>query len=224
MPPDPPAAESEGRDASGACRLGIVDYGAGNLCSVRNSFHAAGFESRLVRSEEELEGLTHLVLPGVGAFGDCARALRKQGLAEPIRRWVEEDARPFLGICVGYQILFESSEESPGEPGLGLLRGRVRRFDAAAGLKVPHIGWNSAQLRDPADPIWAGMGDAPHFYFVHSYYPEPEDEAIVAARCVYGAAFAAAVRRGRLTATQFHPEKSQKLGLRLLRNFMTQPR
>ncbi len=205
-----------------ATQPGIIDYGAGNLSSVRNSLAAAGYEARLIRKADELEGISHLILPGVGAFGDCAQALRRQGLDTALRRWILVEDKPFLGICVGYQVLFEEGEESPGVPGLGIFRGKVRRFDAAAGLKVPHMGWNSIHLSNAQDAIWQGMGPAPWFYFVHSYYPEPEESELIAARCAYGADFAAAIRRGRLIATQFHPEKSQELGLQLLRNFMTQ--
>lgn len=199
--------------------LGIIDYGAGNLSSVCNSFRANGIEGRLVRTADDIDGLTHLVLPGVGAFGDCSRALHGQGLVEPIRQWISED-RPFLGICIGYQILFDSSEETPGAPGLGIFRGHVRRFPDC-GLKIPHMGWNKVEPQQTNDPIWAGMGDSPYFYYVHSYYPEPEDSSIIAAHTTYGSTFAAAVRRGRLVATQFHPEKSQLLGLKLLNNFLT---
>ncbi len=198
--------------------LGIIDYGAGNRSSVCNSFKAADYEARLVCSEEDLAGVTHLVLPGVGAFGDCSAALFRQGLAGPLRRWVAED-KPFLGICIGYQILFESSEETPDAPGLGIFRGHVRRF-SPNGLKVPHMGWNNIGLTNKADPIWDGMGHNPYFYFVHSYYPTPDDGGLVAATCTYGECFAAAIRYGNLVATQFHPEKSQVLGLRLLQNFM----
>lgn len=199
--------------------LGIIDYGAGNLHSVSNTLQASGFAGRLVRSPQDFAGLTHLILPGVGAFGDCAKQLRAQGLEESIRAWVKAD-KPFLGICIGYQILFEASEESPGTPGLGILKGNVPRFQAA-GLKVPHMGWNSVSLGDPGDPVWTGLGSNPYFYFVHSYYPEPEDTSLIAASCAYGATFAAAVRRGNLLATQFHPEKSQRNGIRLLANFMS---
>lgn len=199
--------------------LGIIDYGAGNLHSVSNTLRAAGFTGRLVRSPRDFAGLTHLVLPGVGAFGDCAKQLRAQGLEEGIRAWIEAD-KPFLGICIGYQILFETGEESPGTPGLGILKGKVARF-GTEGLKVPHMGWNSVSPSDPGDPVWRGLGGNPYFYFVHSYYPEPEDTSLIAATCDYGATFAAAVRRGKLVATQFHPEKSQQNGIRLLANFMS---
>ena len=172
-----------------------------------------------MRTPEDAAGVTHLVLPGVGAFGDCAEKLRRQNLVSLVRAWIERD-RPFLGICVGYQVLFESGEESGQVPGLGILKGRVVRFSESE-LKVPHMGWNSVALTDPADPIWKGMGKEPYFYFVHSYYPQPEDESLIAAFCTYGVRFAAAVRRGNLVATQFHPEKSQKLGVKLLKNFIS---
>ena len=199
--------------------LGIIDYGAGNLASVQNSFLAIGIDAVKVRTSNELEGLTHLVLPGVGAFGDCAAALRKQGLADSIRNWVEAD-KPFLGICIGYQILFESSEETPGAQGLGIFKGKVRRF-SENGLKIPHMGWNEVTPTDATHPIWAGMGTNPYFYYVHSYYPEPSDKQLIAATTSYGDTYAAAIIKGKLIATQFHPEKSQLQGLKLLKNFIT---
>ncbi|MFI3242663.1 MAG: imidazole glycerol phosphate synthase subunit HisH [Akkermansia sp.] len=198
--------------------LGIIDYGAGNLQSVRNSLLAAGEEGRIVRSPADLEGITHLVLPGVGAFGDCSRALRAQGLDSAITSWIAAD-KPFLGICIGYQILFECSEESPEAAGLGIFKGKVRRF-SDVGLKIPHMGWNPIHLSKADDPIWTGMQEEPQFYFVHSFFPEPADESLIAARCDYADNFAAAIRKGKLVATQFHPEKSQKLGLELLSNFL----
>lgn len=200
-------------------KLGVIDYGAGNLRSVLNTFEAAGVTGHLVRTPEDAAGVTHLVLPGVGAFGDCAEKLRRQNLVPLVRAWIEQD-RPFLGICVGYQVLFESGEESGQVPGLGILKGRVVRFSESE-LKVPHMGWNSVALTDPSDPIWKGMGKEPYFYFVHSYYPQPEDKSLIAAFCTYGVRFAAAVRRGNLVVTQFHPEKSQKLGVKLLKNFIS---
>lgn len=199
--------------------LGIIDYGAGNLASVQNSFLAIGIDAVKVRTSNELDGLTHLVLPGVGAFGDCAAALRKQGLADSIRNWVEAD-KPFLGICIGYQILFESSEETPGAQGLGIFKGKVRRF-SENGLKIPHMGWNEVTPTDATHPIWAGMGTNPYFYYVHSYYPEPCDKQLIAASTSYGDTYAAAIIKGKLIATQFHPEKSQLQGLKLLKNFIT---
>ncbi len=200
-------------------KLGIIDYGAGNLASVCNSFRAIGVEGKLVRTPADLTDITHLVLPGVGAFGDCATALRKQNLAESISEWISQD-KPFLGICIGYQILFESSEETPGAQGLGVFKGHVRRF-ADNGLKIPHMGWNAVTPLRAEDPVWTGMGESPYFYYVHSYYPEPQDKSLIAATSSYGDTFAAAIIKGRVIATQFHPEKSQVQGLRLLKNFLT---
>lgn len=199
-------------------KLGVIDYGAGNLRSVLNTFEAAGVTGHLVRTPEDAADVTHLVLPGVGAFGDCAEKLRRQGLEPLIRTWIEQD-RPFLGICVGYQVLFERGEEDAQVPGLGIFRGSVVRFPESE-LKVPHMGWNRLTLTHPEDPVWKGMGEDPYFYFVHSYYPQPEDDSLAAAFCTYGVRFAAAIRRGNLVATQFHPEKSQKLGVKLLENFV----
>jgi glutamine amidotransferase len=199
--------------------LGIIDYGAGNLSSVCNSFRAIGVEGRLVRTAADLNGITHLVLPGVGAFGDCSRALKEQELVLPIRQWIEQD-KPFLGICIGYQILFESSDETPGAEGLGVFLGHVQRFPKSE-LKIPHMGWNTVHPINSDDPVWNDMGESPHFYYVHSYFPVPEDNSLVAATSTYGVTYAAAIRKGRLLATQFHPEKSQLLGLRLLQNFLT---
>lgn len=200
-------------------RLGLIDYGAGNLRSVYNTFASLGVEALLVRSASDMDGLTHLVLPGVGSFGDCADKIRAQGLAEPIAAWIAAD-RPFLGICVGYQVLFETSEETPEIPGLGIFKGRVLKFHFEdQEMKVPHMGWNSLECSDSC--LWSGIGEHPYFYFVHSYYPEVDDESLVAATCTYGLSFAAAIQRGNLFATQFHPEKSQKSGALLLKNFLS---
>ncbi len=198
--------------------LGVIDYGAGNLRSVLNTFSAAGYEGKLIRFVEDLEGITHLVLPGVGSFGDCANKLRAQGLEGPVKEWIANN-RPFLGICVGYQILFEKGEEDPGVPGLGIFKGKVVRFPESD-LKVPHMGWNPITEVDSDSLMWQGMGETPYFYFVHSYYPIPLDESLISATCEYGEKFAAAIQKGNLMATQFHPEKSQKLGVHLLKNFM----
>ena len=201
--------------------IGIIDYGAGNLRSVANAIHALGIEPRLVSSPADFAGLTHLVLPGVGSFGDCMGELDRRGLTGPIRDWVAA-GKPYFGICLGYQILFDESVETPGVTGLGIFRGKVRRF-VEDGRKIPHMGWNAARPVDPADPLWAGLGDSPYFYFVHSYFPEPADPAIVAMTTDYGDTFASAIRSGAVLATQFHPEKSQQAGLRLLANFLGAP-
>jgi glutamine amidotransferase len=198
---------------------GIIDYGAGNVRSVCNTLDAIGAERKMVGSPDELEGIDSLIFPGVGAFGDCSRNLSESGLMDPLRDWIAAN-KPFLGICIGFQMLFEGSSESPGSPGLGSLPGTVVRFPDESGLKVPHMGWNHLELTDPSDPAWAGLGDSPHFYFVHSYFPEPADPSIAASTTNYGRPFTSSVRRGNLFATQFHPEKSQAAGARLIRNFL----
>ncbi len=198
--------------------IGLIDYGAGNLRSVETTLNSVGFQPRLISDPNQLEGLSHLILPGVGAFGDCSRKLHAQGLADPIREWIAAD-KPFFGICVGLQILMESSEESPSEPGLGIFKGKVKRFQSED-LKIPHMGWNPLKVKDINNPIWADIPERPHFYFVHSYYAQPEDESIIAATCDYGVDFCAAIQRGRLFATQFHPEKSQALGARVIKDFL----
>jgi imidazole glycerol phosphate synthase glutamine amidotransferase subunit len=199
--------------------VGIIDYGAGNLRSVANAVQSLGIEPRVFSTPEGFEGLTHVILPGVGAFGDSMNELKSRKLDEPIRQWIAKDL-PFFGICVGYQLLFESAEESPNIAGLGVFKGNVRRFPED-GRKIPHMGWNAAVAEVESDPEWEGLGPAPYFYFVHSYYPEPEDPSLVAMRTEYeGVHFSSAIRRGNLLATQFHPEKSQKAGLRLIANFL----
>jgi imidazole glycerol phosphate synthase glutamine amidotransferase subunit len=200
-------------------RIGLVDYGAGNLQSVRNALRALGRQSLLVKASDGLDALDVLIFPGVGAFGDSMRHLERQRLTDPMREWIQA-GRPFLGICIGYQVLFESSEESPGIAGLGVFPGRVIRI-VAPGLKVPHMGWNSARLKDPTDPLWSGLGTSPHFYFVHSFHPEPADPQLTAATTGHGRDFVSAIRWTRGAAVQFHPEKSQAAGLRLLENFLT---
>ena len=199
-------------------KVGIVDYGRGNIRSVENAFLAIGADTVLITSPEQLQNITHLVLPGQGEFGDCAANLKKQGMFEAIREWTAKD-KPYLGICVGYQLIFEKSVESPSAEGLALLPGTVKRFPDV-GLKIPHMGWNSISPSHPDDALWKDMPANPFFYFVHSYYPEPSDTEHIAASCDYAVSFAAAVRRGNLVATQFHPEKSQHNGLQLLRNFL----
>ncbi len=198
--------------------IGVIDYGAGNLRNVLNALAIIGAEGKLVASPDDFEGIDRLIFPGVGAFGDCVAQLDERGLREPLRAWLAE-GRPFFGICIGYQVLFEGSEECPGVAGLGHFKGRVRHFPPSD-LKVPHMGWNTVTLIDPADPVWAGLPKEPYLYFVHSYFPVPEEEGIIAATAHYGIDFAAAVRQGAIFASQFHPERSQSAGLRVLRNFL----
>lgn len=196
--------------------LALIDYGSGNIHSVINALRHEGAEVELVSDPARLEAAEAIVLPGVGAFGDCVRGLQSRGLWDPLAAWLAAD-RPFLGICVGYQMLFDASEESPGVRGFGFFSGSVRRF-STPGLKVPQIGWNSLDL-EPHD-LWRGLPAQPHVYFVHSYFPQPADPASTKARATYGETFAAAAARGRVAGVQFHPEKSQAVGLGILRNFI----
>jgi glutamine amidotransferase len=201
-------------------KSGIIDYGGGNLQSVRNAVRALGHDPVLVRTPDDLASVSALIFPGQGAFGDCMAALNRQQLTDALVSWINAD-RPFFGICIGYQVLFSGSDENPGVRGLGAFPGQVVRFPSLPGVKVPHMGWNRAQLTHPGHPVWTGLGSSPYFYFVHSFYPEPEDDSLVAARTEYaGLAFAAAIQRGNVTATQFHPEKSQENGLTLIGNFL----
>lgn len=200
-------------------RFGLIDYCSGNLRSVAKAIDAVGGQVRTYASPAGLDQEDVLVLPGVGAFGDCVTQLRSRGLWDPIAAWLR-DQRPFLGICLGYQLLFESSEESAGVAGFAHFHGTVRRFRSDL-VKVPHIGWNTIEPTQPAAALWRDLAANPHVYFVHSFYPAPEDSTIVAAHCEYGGRFAAAVTGpGPLLAVQFHPEKSQRAGLTLLRNFI----
>ncbi|HEV7866844.1 MAG TPA: imidazole glycerol phosphate synthase subunit HisH [Chthoniobacteraceae bacterium] len=198
--------------------IALIDYGSGNIRSVMNALRREDADVQLVSHRDRLEEASAIVLPGVGAFGDCVQGLQSRNLWEPLQEWLRAD-RPFLGICVGYQMLFDSSEESPGVNGFGFFAGRVKRF-ITPGLKVPQIGWNQLVLKDRENPLWRGLPAQPHVYFVHSYFPEPEDDSIVTSRCSYGENFAASVGRGNIAAVQFHPEKSQAVGLGILRNFV----
>lgn len=191
----------------------IVDYGSGNLRSVQKAFEHLGAAATITDDPAVVADAERLVLPGVGAFGDAMRELRRRDLVAPILAHVRAD-RPFFGICMGLQLLFETGWEGGRHEGLGLLTGDVARFELPAGFKVPHMGWNTVAWRS---------GDRPtgeHFYFVHSYHARPADESVVAAVTDYGGPFCAAVARGRMFATQFHPEKSQAAGLRLLQAFL----
>lgn len=197
--------------------LGILDYGGGNLRSVINAFAAVGQPATLVTTPAHFDELDVLVFPGQGAFGDSVRQLQESRLWEPLREWLRME-KPYLGICLGYQLLFESGAESPGVPGLAKFRGHVPRFTATPGLKVPHMGWNTARFTDPAHPAWAGLGDSSVFYFVHSYFPQPEDKSLAACMTDYAGEFASGITAKNLVAVQFHPEKSQQAGLTLLKN------
>jgi glutamine amidotransferase len=199
--------------------IALIDYGAGNLRSVHKALRYVGAEVRLATQPGDLAGAAAVVLPGVGAFDDCINALQRQEMLAASREFIRS-GKPFLGICVGYQALFNASDEfNSCAAGLGVFNGRVVRFSGAGGCKVPQIGWNQIEIARPDCPLFRGVPDGSHFYFVHSFYPRPEDPSIVATRTTYGETFASAVWRDNVFATQFHPEKSQALGLRLLKNF-----
>lgn len=196
-------------------RIAIIDYGVGNLRSVEKAFAATGAVSIVSGDERVLREAEALVLPGVGAFGACMNALRERGFDALVRERVGAGV-PLLGVCVGMQMLFEESEEFGRSAGLGLLQGRVRRFDNR--LRVPHVGWNQVKAKR-THPLLAGVEDEAFFYFVHSYYCETGDPEDAIGETEYGVTYASVVARGRVCGVQFHPEKSQAAGLRLLRNF-----
>jgi glutamine amidotransferase len=211
----------------------VVDYGMGNVRSVEKALAHCGVEVAVTSDPDRVRAASHIVLPGVGAFGDAMAELRRRALVEPVRDVIAADT-PFLGICLGLQVLFESSEESPGVEGLGIIEGQVRRFRTH--LKVPHMGWNRIAIRRPnallalphgrASASVAGgrasasVDDEPFVYFVHSYYVDPRDEQWTATTTQYDGEFVSAVARGRCFGTQFHPEKSQAVGQEILRNFI----
>jgi glutamine amidotransferase len=200
--------------------IALIDYGSGNLRSVHKALLKVGAEVRIARRPEELAGARAVVLPGVGAFDDCIQALQKQALLEASRQFIQT-GRPFLGICVGYQALFEKSEEfNSCAAGLGIFKGKVVRFAEQKGLKIPQIGWNQLDIVQPDCPLFRGIASGSYVYFVHSFFPKPADASIVATRTIYGETFASSVWRDNVFATQFHPEKSQKIGLQLLKNFV----
>ena len=198
--------------------LGLIDYGSGNLRSVSKALEAAGAQVTRLERGPIANGFDAIVLPGVEAFGDSVSQLRERDLFDSLKKWIEGGGR-FLGVCLGFQLLFEASAESPGVAGLGIFRGQVRKFPAGT-VKVPQIGWNSVTWTEHARALYGKLPPDPFFYFVHSYYPEPTDESIVAGYTEYGERFAAAIATKNLLATQFHPEKSQETGLLLLRQFL----
>ncbi|HKS09625.1 MAG TPA: imidazole glycerol phosphate synthase subunit HisH [Pyrinomonadaceae bacterium] len=196
-------------------QVAIIDYGVGNLRSVEKAFAATGCEAVVSGDEKELREAERLVLPGVGAFGACMKALSERGFDRLVRERVGEGT-PLLGVCVGMQLLFDESDEFGATPGLGLLRGKVRRFSDE--LVVPHVGWNRIdQIRE--NPLFDGVANGSFLYFVHSYYCEPAEKSVVAGETEYGVRYASIVAQENICGVQFHPEKSQDVGLRLLQNF-----
>lgn len=203
--------------------IGIVDYGMGNLRSVAKGVERVGGRARIVTRPDELDGLRKVILPGVGAFEDAMGNLRARGFAEPLKAWIGE-GRPFLGICLGLQLLFEKGFEDGEHEGLGVLRGQVRRFDFSAlpaghDLAVPHMGWNTLRWERNC-PLFNALEQGSHVYFVHSYHVVPAEPDVQATWTDYGYRFTSSVWRDNVFATQFHPEKSQAVGLRILENFV----
>lgn len=197
--------------------IAIIDYGAGNLQSVKKALDYIGKPSEITYDKKKISVASHIILPGVGSFGDAMDSLRKRELEDVIKDAVN-GTRPFLGICLGLQLLFGESEESPGAKGLGIFDGKIVKIPNENGLKVPHIGWNSISLKQK-DGIFKNIPDESYFYFVHSYYLKDAEPSCVAATTHYGVEIECAVQRGLAAATQFHPEKSGEIGLQILKNF-----
>ena len=198
--------------------VAIIDYGAGNLQSVKKALDFIGAKSIITSDENEINAASHIILPGVGSFGDAMHSIREKGLENVIKKSAD-GSKHFLGICLGLQLLFESSEESPGVDGLGIFKGKIVTIPKDNGLKVPHIGWNSVSLKQ-TDGIFENLRDNSYFYFVHSYYLKDADEKVVAGTTEYGVPIQCAIQQGRVSATEFHPEKSSEAGLTILRNFV----
>lgn len=209
--------------------IAIIDYGMGNLRSVQKAFETVGSPAAVTRSPQVLRDASHVVLPGVGAFADCMKNLEQYGLIQPIRAAIQS-GKPFLGICLGFQVLFSESEEFGVHKGLDVLSGRVLRFPwtsepssgsqpaGPAGLKVPHMGWNQITIERLAPPL-TGIESGSSVYFVHSYYVAPADPSVIATATTYGLSFASSIWRDNIFACQFHPEKSQAVGLQIVKNF-----
>jgi len=200
--------------------IALLDYGSGNLRSVEKALRKVGANVNVITRPEGMKHARAAVLPGVGAFDDCISAMQKQDLLDGVKHFIAS-GRPFLGICVGYQALFERSEEfNSCAAGLGLFKGRVVRFAEKPGLKIPQIGWNQIEIVQPACPLFKGISGGSYVYFVHSFFPRPDDTSIAAARTTYSETFTSVIWRDNIFATQFHPEKCQNVGLKLLENFV----
>ncbi len=197
--------------------IAIIDYGAGNLQSVKKAFDFIGAESVITDNPETINACDRILLPGVGSFGDAMDSMAKSGLVETVKQNALS-GKPFLGICLGLQLLFEESEESPGVKGLGIFKGKIKKFSSDMGLKIPHIGWNSLEIKQK-DTLFKNVPENSYVYFVHSYYLHAEDENDIATVTNYGIDFHSAVGKNNIFATQFHPEKSGDVGLQILKNF-----
>ncbi|MBW7573975.1 imidazole glycerol phosphate synthase subunit HisH [Caproiciproducens faecalis] len=198
--------------------IAVIDYGAGNLQSVVKAFHYIGCDVHVTADKEELKNASAAVLPGVGAFGDAMGCLKKNDFVNPVLDFIES-GKPFFGICLGLQLLFEESEETPGISGLGVLKGKILKIPAETGLKIPHIGWNSLSVKENTG-LFQNLEPDPYVYFVHSFYLKAENSEVVSSTAEYGVTIDASVQHGNLFATQFHPEKSGKTGLQMLKNFV----
>lgn len=198
--------------------IAIIDYDAGNIKSVEKALQYLGEEAVITRDREEILGSDKVILPGVGAFGDAMEKLHQYGLVDTIQEVVDRRI-PFLGICLGLQLMFESSDEAPGVEGLGLLPGKILRIPKKGDMKIPHMGWNDIKIKEGAK-LFAGLEDHPYVYFVHSYYLQADDPSIVAATTEYGVTIHASVEKDNIFACQFHPEKSSTVGLQILKNFI----
>lgn len=197
--------------------IAIVDYDMGNLRSVSKAFEAVGHRAVVTRDAKAIGSASHVVLPGVGAFGDCMANLDRYGLIEPVKAAIQS-GKPFLGICLGFQLLFTESEEFGPHNGLGILPGKVRRFMIDSALKVPHMGWNQVNIQRNC-PLFERIADGANWYFVHSYFVDPSDKQITATTTTYGIPFVSSIWKDNIVACQFHPEKSQAVGLQLIKNF-----
>lgn len=198
--------------------VAIIDYGAGNLMSVKKALDYIGAESEITMDKDKILSASHIILPGVGSFGDAMQSMENRGMVETVKT-AAHSGKPFLGICLGLQLLFGKSDESRGVSGLSLLSGEIVSIPKNMGLKVPHIGWNSVSIKQKCG-IFKDIPDESYFYFVHSYYLKNAEEKDVAATAQYGVEIQCAIQQGNLCATQFHPEKSGKAGLKLLENFL----
>lgn len=200
--------------------IAVIDYGMGNLRSVQKALETVGGRAKITSRPSDLKRCKKIVFPGVGAFGEAMKELRRLRLIKPLKDAIEE-GKPFLGLCLGMQLLFERSAEAPGVKGLGILKGDVKRFDfRSRKLKVPHMGWNCINVKGQEARIMDGVSNDPYVYFVHSYYVKPKEKNIILTTTDYGIRFASGIRKGNIYGFQFHPEKSQALGLRILKNFV----
>lgn len=199
--------------------IAIIDYGMGNLRSVSKAFEAVGHQAIVTRDVASIQNASHVVLPGVGAFGDCMANLKQYGLIEPIKTAIQS-GKPFLGICLGFQLLFTESEEFGRHEGLNLFPGKVRAFSKDHALKVPHMGWNQVNIQRSC-PVFENIADGSNWYFVHSFFVDPADTQIAATTTSYGLPFTSSIWKDNVVACQFHPEKSQAVGLQFMKNFGT---